>query len=242
MQPQLIAHRGYPHRYPENTLPAVEAALRAGARFVEIDVQLSAEGVPVVFHDRLLTRLCGVPGMIHERPLAALRGLTVRGAEGWLPAAIPTLDEVVALFADWPEAMLFVELKRSALEHFGVLEVFRRVAAVLAPLERRAVLISFAFDVLLVARWHGWPALGAVVADWPERSNPLLEPLAPEYLFCDVNGLPASGPVAFPGVRVVVYEVADPALARRLAGRGVDFIETFRVAEMLRALGGAADG
>ena len=35
----LVAHRGYPARLPENTLPSIKAALQAGARYVEVDVQ-----------------------------------------------------------------------------------------------------------------------------------------------------------------------------------------------------------
>ncbi|MGF1546037.1 MAG: glycerophosphodiester phosphodiesterase family protein, partial [Thiotrichales bacterium] len=60
----LVAHRGYALRYPENTLPAIEAALAAGARYVEIDVQLSADQVPVLFHDRSLMRMCEVTGAL----------------------------------------------------------------------------------------------------------------------------------------------------------------------------------
>jgi len=50
----LVAHRGWQRRYPENTLPAIKGALDAGARYIEVDVQLSADGVPVLFHDRTL--------------------------------------------------------------------------------------------------------------------------------------------------------------------------------------------
>jgi glycerophosphoryl diester phosphodiesterase len=48
--PELIAHRGDTLHYPDNTRPAFEAALRAGATYVEIDVQLTADRVPVLFH------------------------------------------------------------------------------------------------------------------------------------------------------------------------------------------------
>jgi len=68
--PELIAHRGYASRYPENTLPAIEAALKAGARHVEIDVQTSADHIPVLFHDATLERLCGVQGRIRDAELA----------------------------------------------------------------------------------------------------------------------------------------------------------------------------
>ncbi|MFC1685138.1 glycerophosphodiester phosphodiesterase, partial [Pseudomonadota bacterium] len=49
--PTLIAHRGYALHYPENSLEAMEAALKAGALFVEFDVHLSADEEPMVIHD-----------------------------------------------------------------------------------------------------------------------------------------------------------------------------------------------
>ena len=60
--PELIAHRGWAYRYPENTLPAIAGALGAGARYVEFDVQITADGVPVLFHDSTLDRTAGRPG------------------------------------------------------------------------------------------------------------------------------------------------------------------------------------
>jgi glycerophosphoryl diester phosphodiesterase len=85
--PELIAHRGWPRRHPENSLPGIEAALMAGAGYVEVDVQLSADRVPVLFHDAGLERLCGVPGPVAARRLDELAALRVRGVGE--AAAIP---------------------------------------------------------------------------------------------------------------------------------------------------------
>lgn len=246
--PELIAHRGYPWRFPENTLEAVGDALAAGARYVEIDVQLSADRVPVLFHDATLARLCGVPGAVRDFSLAALGGLRVRAGRdagavadadgaGEAPAcAMPTLAAVVELFAAHPAATLFVEVKREALAAFGDDAVYRRVADVLAPLCARAVLISFEADFLRTAQEHGWPRLGGVVADWDARES--LHALAPGWLFADVERLPPHGRLEWPHGRLAVYEVADPALALRLAARGVDLVETFAFGAMHAALGG----
>ena len=57
--PQLVAHRGYSLRYPENTLLAIEQAFIAGACYVECDVQLTQDGVPVLLHDNNLQRTTG---------------------------------------------------------------------------------------------------------------------------------------------------------------------------------------
>ena len=60
--------------------------------------------------------------------------------------------------------------------------------------------------------------------------------LKPEYLFCDQEGLPARGSLRLPSARVVIYEVADPFLARSLAARGAWAVETFAIKEMLQSL------
>ncbi|MDG4869253.1 glycerophosphodiester phosphodiesterase family protein, partial [Guyparkeria sp. 1SP6A2] len=54
--PTLIAHRGYSAAAPENTLTAVRAAHQAGARWVELDVQLLGDGTPVIWHDSDVSR------------------------------------------------------------------------------------------------------------------------------------------------------------------------------------------
>ncbi len=229
--PELIAHRGWPHRHPENTLPGIEAALRAGARYVEVDVQLSADGVPVLFHDASLMRLCGAPGAVADHTLAALAARRFLNARD--EVEIPTLSALASMLEDWPDVIPFIEIKPETLAVFGIEAVYWRVEHDLASLAGRAVLISFDTAFLLAARRHGWPVLGAVVELWAERAHPLLPEIAPEYLFTDVDHLPATGPLAWCGARLAVYEVSDPALALELARRGVDLVETFAIGEML---------
>jgi glycerophosphoryl diester phosphodiesterase len=55
-RPLVIAHRGYPQFAPENTLPAFQLALEAGADLVELDYHHTKDGVPIVIHDADLDR------------------------------------------------------------------------------------------------------------------------------------------------------------------------------------------
>lgn len=246
--PELVAHRGYTLHYPENTLPAVEAAIAAGARYVEIDIQLSSDGVPVLFHDRDLNRLCGGRGSIHEFSIDELREFRVSesGRFGYKFAQVPiaTLAQLVALISRHPDVTVFVEIKRIAIERFGIATVLRRVTELLRPVAGRCVLISYDLDFLLEARQHGSHQLGAIVEPWGARQDPRVQRLHPEYLFTDVDGLPHWGKLHMEGTKLAVYEVTDPELALRLAKRGIALVETFAIGEMLKALalrrGGAA--
>jgi len=89
------AHRGYFNNeegVPENSLPAFQAAIDAGYG-IELDIQLSSDGVPMIFHDADLERMCGVPGKIWDFTFEELRALTLMDTE----EQIPTLEEALAL-------------------------------------------------------------------------------------------------------------------------------------------------
>ena len=58
--PVLVAHRGYSGRYPENTLLAYKAAREQGALYMELDLQMTSDRVPVLHHDESLLRMAGV--------------------------------------------------------------------------------------------------------------------------------------------------------------------------------------
>ena len=62
--PRLIAHRGAKNRAPENTLAAINEAAKCGAGWVELDVQLTKDNVPVVIHDRTLERTTSGSGKV----------------------------------------------------------------------------------------------------------------------------------------------------------------------------------
>lgn len=238
--PELIAHRGYTAAYPENTLPALAAAVEAGARYLECDVQLSADLVPVLFHDLTLERQCGQPGMIRDYPLARLlefsAGCPARFGGRFAEVRIAPLAELVELLRLHPDVIPFIELKKNSLAEFGPEQVLDIVLEQLRVVRQRAVLISYEIGALQAARRRGWPVVGAVLDFWDEVGRPELVDLAPAYIFCAEKGLPASGPLAFPGAKLAVFEVAAPETAMVLADRGVDLIETFALVEMQNGL------
>lgn len=101
-EPHVVAHRGASGHYPENTLAAVRGAIDAGAQWVEIDVQETADGEVVVIHDSDLKKVGGVPLVVGRSTLKEL-GYTDIGS--WFDLSfsderIPTLREVLALCKD----------------------------------------------------------------------------------------------------------------------------------------------
>src|SRR3990172_6988648 len=96
--PWCIAHRGHHARCVENTLEAFASAYGMGCDGVEFDIQLSADGVPVIFHDDDLRRLAGRPEAVWELTAPELRALSLRDPETGAVGRIPTLKEVFREF------------------------------------------------------------------------------------------------------------------------------------------------
>ncbi|MDQ6669300.1 MAG: glycerophosphodiester phosphodiesterase [Chloroflexota bacterium] len=165
---QLVAHRGVTEHAPENTLAAFQRALELGADAVELDVRLSADGVPVVYHYAYLEAVTTGQGPIWDRSLAELRALRVGGPDG---ERIPTLTEALETFAGRlgleielkgpePEAVAAVApLLESVRTHWGRIEVTSYEPMLLAELRRRCSDLSTA---LLFPRSESWMKLDFV--------------------------------------------------------------------------------
>lgn len=102
----VVAHRGMSAEEPENTMRAFRAALLSGCDLIELDVQRTRDGVPVVMHDDTVDRTTGGRGAVRELTLEDVRKLEAGQGE-----AVPTLDEVCA-WAATSGAVLSVELKQ----------------------------------------------------------------------------------------------------------------------------------
>lgn len=243
----LIAHRGYPDAYPENSVAGVEAALEAGARFVEFDIQLTRDGVPVVVHDDSLSRVGD-----SEEEIATLDWQTLsqrsigesgRFGSRFAQNRIPRLSDMLALVDRYSGVTAFVEIKRESLERFGRSSVVEAVCGVLRQASSRCVTISFDAPALRSAREHGAQALGLVIEPWSEESRREAEDLSPDYLFIRSDRIPEGDRPLWPGRwRWAVYVVDDPDSARALRRRGADMIETDRFPTMLEALRGGGSG
>lgn len=137
-----IAHRGLHDRAAgriENSRAAIAAAAAAGYG-VEIDLQLSADGEAMVFHDHALDRLTGATGPVRARTAAELGQLTLRDGGG---ETIPTLADALALAAG--RAPLLIELKDQGgtLSAAGVGPLEARVAALLSGYAGPVAVMSF---------------------------------------------------------------------------------------------------
>ncbi len=124
---EIIAHRGYSARAPENTLAAMELALDVGADAIEFDLQTARDGTPFLFHDDRLDRTTDARGRIHDRAPAELAGLD---AGSWFDPAfagepVPDLRSTLERLRD-REPRVYAEIKgyRDLAEVDGIVEIF----------------------------------------------------------------------------------------------------------------------
>lgn len=108
----IVSHRGAAAIAPENTLAAMQIALDQGVDFVEADVHLTADGVPILMHDFTLDRTTRGSGPVAARSFAEIRSLE---AGSWFSPEfagepVPTLEEFLTLLAD-SNVRALVELK-----------------------------------------------------------------------------------------------------------------------------------
>ena len=98
----VVAHRGAWHGAPENSLAAIEQAIRIGADIIEIDVRKSADGVLFLMHDDTLLRMAGIDRDAETLTMAQLQAIALRADDGGDGRAltdqrIPTLEQALEL-------------------------------------------------------------------------------------------------------------------------------------------------
>ena len=238
MNSVLIAHRGEPVTRPENSLAGFELVLGAGARFIETDVQITADGVPVLSHDPSLLKITGRDLVITEtayRDVAALpAGYPERFGAAFAHLRITRLAEFARLLRRWPEACAFVELKHASLTAFGTERVVGIVLETLADVLGQCTLISFGDQALHYCRKACRLPLGWVLPEWSQATRDRALELAPEYLFCNRTRLPSEPAPLWEGPwRWVVYPLNEPDAIRHMLARGAQLVETDNISTLL---------
>ncbi|WP_037913765.1 glycerophosphodiester phosphodiesterase [Actinacidiphila yeochonensis] len=220
-----VAHRGDPHRFRENTLPSVAAALRGGADTVEVDVQVTRDGLPVLLHDPTLERLWEVP-----KEVAALSAAEVAERTG---GGVPPLADALAALLDTPgQARLLLDLTDPdqagpALDAVVRAGAGRRVywcGGLAAMREVRA--LDSAAEIAMTWKTSALPA------------QELLDALAPRWLNLR---FPLAGPetVAWAherGLLAAAWTADWERSMGRLVDAGVDAITTNRLDALRRVL------
>jgi len=206
-------------------MPAFEYAVGLGYRYIETDVQTTADGVLVAFHDNDLRRTCGVRGRISELTWREVREARVNG-----DAPIPLLED---LLGEWPDMRVNIDCKSDAAVP-GLVSALRRTGSL-----ERVMVGSFSDARLRRLRAILGPGLctssgpGAVAAlryGRPRRASSHAVQVPVRYGRLQVINAPFVDRAHALGMAVHVWIVDDPAEMHRLLDMGVDGLMTDRPA------------
>ncbi|BCJ42323.1 glycerophosphoryl diester phosphodiesterase [Actinoplanes ianthinogenes] len=230
-----VAHRGYSAVAPENTLPALAAAARAGATFVEFDVRCTADGVPVVIHDRTVDRTTSGSGRVWDLRADEIAALDAGSwfGPGHAGLRVPALTEALAVLQP-TGAEILLEIKPPA-----TLDEVKAVIAALAEYDLldRTVVQSFEADVVRKARQLA-PEVrrGLLLFRFDAETVELCRELGVTYCnpsVADVlNGPATMADLTGIGVGVMPWTANDMAQWRPLADAGVAGLITDYVGEL----------
>ena len=233
----LVAHRGLQSRFPENTLLALKKAIDSGAKYIELDVQFSADCLPIIYHDPDLQRVSGIKGNVWDYPLKELLCISAyepeRLGNRFKTETIAPLKALVDLLKENPQVTAFVELKEESIDHYGRDLMLETVMHILASIKPQVVLISYDYCLVEAARKAQWGQVGVVLKQWQDLETDTVENIGSDYIFVDHKKMPQqiTGLDAIKAI-LVAYEVGDIALGKELINKGVSMLETFELEQL----------
>ncbi len=231
MKTRIAAHRGVPSLAPENTLAGIYKAAELGLSWIEIDTQLSADGIPVIVHDRTVNRCSNGHGAVADLYLSELQQLDVGSwfDEAFADQRMPSLSQVLTVCQSL-QLQINLELKIHAGDDIQLL--CEQVASVIEESQfpvRQLLISSFDHQAMLeikkrlpeVRRGQLWEALAD---DWQVK----LQAIEAYSAHCHYRALSEQQAmqVKQSGYRLICYTANDPDEVRDHWHWGVDLMIT----------------
>ena len=241
-KPRVLAHRGLAFNadIDENTLLAFSAAIVAGVEYIESDIQVTSDGVAVLFHDDDLARVAGLAKRIDQLTLQELSEVKLT-----FGGSVPTLEQTLLEFSE-TKFNLDVKVQGAivpAVEVINRLGVHDRVLVSAFSERRRRVAIrglslpvaSSAGSALVIAlHFASSIRLTSLMRFISRSANALQVPLRSGPFRFDSPGFIRRAHKA--GLEVHFWTINDPAEMKRLVSIGADGIVTDRADIALRVL------
>jgi glycerophosphoryl diester phosphodiesterase len=231
---EIVGHRGASFDAPENTVVAIKLAWEQKADASEFDVYLTKDGKLVVIHDATTKRTCGTELKVAESTLEELRKLDAGKWKGekFAGEKLPTLDEMLATVPEGKRVFIEIKCGPEAVPEMD--RVLR--ASKLKP--EQACVISFNAYVVAASKKLR-PDLQAF---WIVSLNTKGKPKTPEELIAKATAIKADGldlsataavldkafgdKVKAAGLKLYVWTVDDPELAKKMIAAGAESITT----------------
>lgn len=228
--PQVIGHRGAAAYAPENTLQGLHSAADMGVKWVEIDVKLTQDGVPIVFHDDTLDRTTSGSGKVAETKWEDIRELDAGSwfGDSFIDLRIPTLEDALEVIINRGLGVN-LEIKPCPGREKETAEVMLDHATRIWPEEDAPPLVSSFQHVSIETALDlapGWPRallLDEKSDDYPPGWKELADYLQVSAINCNGNAVTAEQIAEYLATErpVLAYTVNDPDMAIELLQCGV---------------------
>jgi glycerophosphoryl diester phosphodiesterase len=225
--PKIIGHRGAAAYAPENTIESIATAADMGIEWVELDVKLTKDQVPIIFHDDDLERTTNASGLVAQMNYEDLKQLEAGSwfADTFAGIKIPTLEEALEILIEH-DLGLNLEIKPCPGREKETAEVALDLLSQIWDSHDKLLISSFshvsmetAFD--MAGDWHRALLLPE---EWPENWQEIAEYLKVSCV--NVNGNTVNREdiesIIDLELPILAYTINDPDRARLLQSWGVD--------------------
>ena len=225
--PKIIGHRGCASYAPENTLEGLHTAADMGVEWVELDVKLTKDDIPVIFHDDTVERTTNGSGALKDFTLQELKELDAGSwfAEGFYGCTIPTLEEAVDVLLE-RDLGLNLEIKPCPGREKESAEIALDMLSTIWDDHDKLLISSFshvsletAFDI--ADDWHRGFLLPE---EWPDNWAEIFDYLKSSTVHLNGNTCTQEQVQTLLELQkpILAYTINDPQRARVLQGWGVD--------------------
>jgi len=222
-------------------MKAFTSAIILGAKYLELDVQLSSDLIPVVIHDTDLQRVGGEGTKVLESPWSTLEGKVIGEAERfgneYGNEKLSTLYEFAELLDLNPHVHAFIEIKEESVFEFGSKAVVDAIMKAITKVKSQCTIISFDSTVLFYLRETVDIPVGFVLHKYDDAHRIVAQHMKPDILICNYQKAPDEDGALWPGEwKWFMYEIVEANVAWKWFDRGVEFIETMEMENMLAAI------
>ena len=229
-KPSLICHRGASAYAPENTNVSFHTAADMDAKWVEMDVTLTKDKIPVIFHDGVLERTTNGTGLIHDLTLEEVKKLDAGSwfSESFYDTNISTLEEALDVILE-RDLSLNLEIKPAADQEKETSEIALDLITRIWDDPKTIMLSSFQAECLAVAQDYAPDYERSLfIRSFPPELNKVFQNLGLKTVSLEdhlANEVTIKG-LHRDGYKVNVWTVNDPIRAEQLIEWDIDYLTT----------------
>jgi glycerophosphoryl diester phosphodiesterase len=229
--PKIIGHRGAAAYAPENTIEGVHTTADMGVTWVELDVKLTKDDIPIIFHDDTLERTTNGHGNVRDYTYADLCDLDCGAwfSDGFYGTQIPALEDMIEVLIA-RDLGLNLEIKPCPGRDKDTAEIALDMMAQYWDAHDKLLISSFSYAALEVAldMANDWPRGLLLPPNIPENWSKMVDFFDPATVNISEKSATRNLCTAIidKGKQILAYTVNDPVRARELQAMGVDGIFT----------------